>query len=111
MTTKPLVLLLLALVACGGDDVDDAACEQAATALCDASCACAPDCRIQFESGSTQGFGNETTSARDQCLSAVSGSCGDGMIEADACEAEVADANCIEDGDEPALELPAACIP
>lgn len=109
MTTKHLALLLIVLAGCGSDD--DAACDEAATALCDASCACSPDCRIQFDGGSTQGFGNEVASARDQCLSAVSGSCSDGTIDPDACEADVPGAACIEDGGEPALALPASCIP
>jgi hypothetical protein len=103
--------LTVLFAGCGDEDGADGPCGQTATAFCDAACDCSSNCRIRFESGSTQSFGNEVETSRDQCLSAITGSCNDGTINAEACEADVAAAACVDTGGQSALELPASCSP
>jgi hypothetical protein len=112
-----VVALSHLVIGCGedaestGGEGDDTPCGRAAKTLCDASCDCTPECRIRFDSGSTQSFGNEVSSPREQCLSAFTNSCNDAGLDPDTCEADIANADCGQGGSNPALALPTSCTP
>jgi len=111
-----LVCAAAVLLAAGCDDeteqsVDDSPCGQLAVTLCEASCACADDCRIRFPSGGTQGFGNEIQSSWDQCTNAYTNSCKAESVDVSACEAALATAQCTTPPDSPARQLPDECTP
>jgi len=118
---KRATVLVLVIVCAGSsaiapgcsDDGEggDSACAELAWSICDLSCACSSDCRIHFQSGSTQGFGNEIESATEQCNRAFTNSCNDPGIDVEACTDALPTAECLEDGPAPALDLPEECAP
>jgi hypothetical protein len=78
--------------------------------VCAAACSCSDDCRLQYASGSTQGFGNEITAASTQCRTAIAGSCEMGDLDIEACNAVADEAACVTAGSNIALEVSQACF-
>lgn len=120
MKTAAILMLVIssavpAAIAAGcGDDEDGSGgspCAELAQSICDLSCDCSPECRIRFPSGGTQGFGNEIESPTEQCNRAFTNSCNDPGIDIEACTGALEAAECLDDGSDPALDLPEECVP
>lgn len=93
----------------GSSGTPDPGCVANSHIICQKACDCnaTSECSQEYPSGSSQTFNSES-----QCRSAWRNYCIDlpeGLLDAAVCEADLANAACVDSGDHQAVQLPDSC--